>query len=243
MTSSPDSLLACSPALDSEWLKDKLESVPACGMIRRAIWADRVRAGLSLRTRVSYGAAFDSRPLSGARAMAGSIEGAAEGEGCHPSERGGAGGELHVPSVISGNTLYISGQVPFVDGKISHHRQARCAEFKVEDGYALLPGSAPSTSWRRPRPSALGGDLDRVVRVGEAGRLRQFDAGVHRLSRRSINGASDLMAEAFGDSQQACPGRRRRRPTAAGLRRRGRCDLRRSSQAAPSTPRVCHCRA
>jgi len=101
----------------------------------------------------------------------------------------------YVPSVISGNMLYISGQVPFVDGKISHTGKLG-AEFKVEDGYACARICAINIL---AAAKAALGDLDRVVRVVKLGGFVNSTPDFTDQPK-VVNGASDLMAEAFGDA-------------------------------------------
>lgn len=102
----------------------------------------------------------------------------------------------YVPSVISGSMLYISGQVPFVDGKISHTGKLG-AEFKVEDGYACARICAINIL--AAAKAALGGDLDRVVRVVKLGGFVNSTPDFTDQPK-VVNGASDLMAEAFGEA-------------------------------------------
>ncbi|MGK9166856.1 RidA family protein [Inquilinus limosus] len=101
----------------------------------------------------------------------------------------------YVPYVISGNTLYISGQVPFVEGKISHTGKLG-AEFKVEDGYACARICAINIL---AAAKAALGDLDRIARVVK---LTGFVNSTPDFTDQPkvVNGASDLMAEAFGDA-------------------------------------------
>ncbi|WP_026869835.1 RidA family protein [Inquilinus limosus] len=101
----------------------------------------------------------------------------------------------YVPSVISGNMLYVSGQVPFVDGKISHTGKLG-AEFAVEDGYACARICAINIL---AAAKAALGDLDRVVRVVKLGGFVNSTPDFTDQPK-VVNGASDLMAEAFGDA-------------------------------------------
>jgi len=102
----------------------------------------------------------------------------------------------YVPYVISGNTLYISGQVPFVEGKISHTGKLG-AEFKTEDGYACA--RICGINILAAAKAALGGDLDRITRVVKLGGFVNSTPDFTDQPK-VINGASDLMAEAFGDA-------------------------------------------
>lgn len=102
----------------------------------------------------------------------------------------------YVPSVISGSMLYISGQVPFVDGKISHTGKLG-AEFSIEDGYACARICAINIL--AAAKAALGGDLDRVTRVVKLGGFVNSTPDFTDQPK-VVNGASDLMAEAFGEA-------------------------------------------
>lgn len=102
----------------------------------------------------------------------------------------------YVPSVISGNMLYISGQVPFVDGKISHTGKLG-AEFSIEEGYACARICAINIL--AAAKAALGGDLDRVARVVKLGGFVNSTPDFTDQPK-VVNGASDLMAEAFGEA-------------------------------------------
>lgn len=102
----------------------------------------------------------------------------------------------YVPYVISGNMLYISGQVPFVDGKISHTGKLG-AEFGVDEGYACA--RICGINILAAAKAALGGDLDRIARVVKLGGFVN-SAPDFTDQPKVVNGASDLMAEAFGDA-------------------------------------------
>ncbi|MDR6289343.1 MULTISPECIES: RidA family protein [Inquilinus] len=102
----------------------------------------------------------------------------------------------YVPYVISGNTLYISGQVPFVEGKISHTGKLG-AEFGIDEGYACA--RICGINILAAAKAALGGDLDRIARVVKLGGFVNSTPDFTDQPK-VINGASDLMAEAFGDA-------------------------------------------
>ncbi|MEX0970775.1 MAG: RidA family protein [Paracoccaceae bacterium] len=101
----------------------------------------------------------------------------------------------YVPYVISGNLLFVSGQVPrnadgFITGKLG-------LDTTVDEGYAAARncGLALIAQAR----AACGGDLDKVARVVKLGGFVNStpDFVDHPTV---INGASDLMAEVFGDA-------------------------------------------
>lgn len=102
----------------------------------------------------------------------------------------------YVPFVISGNQVFISGQVPMKDGKpqyIGHLGDT----FSVDEGYqaARLCGLNLLAQLR----NACGGDLDRVERVIK---LVGFVAATPDFTDppKVVNGASDLMVEVFGET-------------------------------------------
>jgi enamine deaminase RidA (YjgF/YER057c/UK114 family) len=101
----------------------------------------------------------------------------------------------YVPSVQTGNLLYLSGQGPrygnnqFKTGKVG-------ADVTVEEAYqhARLVGIQLLSAAK----AALGGDLSRVKRVvkllGMVNGTPEFDK-----QPQVINGCSDLLVEVFGD--------------------------------------------
>ncbi len=101
----------------------------------------------------------------------------------------------YVPFTISGNTLYISGQLPgagpaLVKGTLG-------AGTTVEQGRDAAKLCAISIIAQVK--AALKGDLDRVVRCL---RLGGFVASTPDFTDhpKVVNGASDLMVEVFGDA-------------------------------------------
>ena len=100
----------------------------------------------------------------------------------------------YVPAVRSGTMLYVSGQVPVWNGSLRHVGKLG-AEISVEEGQtcARLCGLNIISQAR----AALG-DLDRVARVVK---LVAFVNSTPDFGDQPkvVNGASDLMAEIFGD--------------------------------------------
>jgi enamine deaminase RidA (YjgF/YER057c/UK114 family) len=102
----------------------------------------------------------------------------------------------YVPVVRTGNLLYISGQVPFVDGKVKWTGpvpsivsidDARAAARQCAlNGLAIVAG-------------ALDGDLNRVRRIVRLGVWVCSDAGFTDQPKVA-NGASELLVEIFGES-------------------------------------------
>ena len=101
----------------------------------------------------------------------------------------------YVPYVISGNQLFISGQIPFLDGKlqfigkvgdsISIEQAADCARLCAINVLAQVH-------------HAVNGDWDRVVRLikitGFVNAIPSFEQ-----HPKVVNGASDLLVDVLGD--------------------------------------------
>ena len=102
----------------------------------------------------------------------------------------------YVPFVLSGNTLYISGQITVWNGELRY--QGKLGEnISVDEGYqaARLCGLNLLAQLR----NACRGDLGRVTRVIKLGGFINCnpDFTDHPAV---INGASDLMADVFGEA-------------------------------------------
>ncbi len=101
----------------------------------------------------------------------------------------------YVPSVLSGNLLFLSGHGPYKDGssKISGKLGK---ELTVEEGYQTARNVALNCL---ASIKANIGDLDRVKRVvkllGMVNCTEDF-----KEQPKVINGASDLLVEIFGDA-------------------------------------------
>lgn len=99
-----------------------------------------------------------------------------------------------VPCVQSGTTLYISGQVPMLNGEVKHvgkvGREISLEEAKAAARLCGLNAIAQA--------KAFLGDLDRVTRICM---VQGFVNGVPDFTEHPIvlNGVSDLLVEAFGD--------------------------------------------
>ncbi len=102
----------------------------------------------------------------------------------------------YVPYTISGNTLFISGQVTFWNGELRYLGKLGDT-ISVEDGYqaARLCGLNLIAQMR----AAAGGDLGRVARVLKLGGFVNSTPDFTDQPK-IINGASDLMVEVFGDA-------------------------------------------
>ncbi len=102
----------------------------------------------------------------------------------------------YVPYVQTGNLLFVSGQIPMVDGKPGFIGRLG-AEIDVEEGAKAARTCALAILSQVK--AALGGDLDRVKRVVK---LTGFVAATPDFTGQPtvVNGASDLMVEIFGDA-------------------------------------------
>ena len=101
----------------------------------------------------------------------------------------------YVPSVRSGNMLMVSGQICFgADGKLVAKGQLGAA-VSIEEGQKAARACA--INLLAQVKSALG-DLDKVVRVVRLGGFINSAPGFTE-GPKVMNGASDLMVEAFGE--------------------------------------------
>ena len=102
----------------------------------------------------------------------------------------------YVPFTISGNLVFVAGQVPFVDDKLTKTGHIG-DNASVEDGYEQARICAISLIAQVK--VACGGDLDRVKQVVKLG---GFVASTPDFTGQPgvVNGASDLMVEIFGDA-------------------------------------------
>jgi len=100
----------------------------------------------------------------------------------------------YVPTVISGNQLWISGQISMADGKFMAGKLA--GEADIEGGRAAARQCAINVI---AQIKAALGDLDRVKRVVK---LVGFVNSTPDFTDQPkvINGASDLFVEVFGDA-------------------------------------------
>lgn len=101
----------------------------------------------------------------------------------------------YVPFVRAGNLLFISGQLPLVEGAVQHIGLVG-AGISTEQAYEAA--KICGLNLIAQAKAACGGDLDRVTRVVK---LTGFVAAGPDFTDQPkvINGASDLMVEVFGD--------------------------------------------
>ena len=101
----------------------------------------------------------------------------------------------YVPAVVTGNYVFTSGQLPFVDGKLPRTGKVG-AEVSKEDAAELARQCALNAI---AALKSVIEDLDRVVRVVK---VVGFVASAPDFTGQPfvMNGASKLLGEAFGDA-------------------------------------------
>lgn len=106
----------------------------------------------------------------------------------------------YVGYVISGNLVFVSGQVTLEGGELKYQGKVG-AEISVEDGQRAARICAINIIAQLK--AACGGDLDRVKRIV---RLGGFVNSTPEFTQQPevVNGASDLMVEVFGDAGKHC---------------------------------------
>jgi enamine deaminase RidA (YjgF/YER057c/UK114 family) len=101
----------------------------------------------------------------------------------------------YVPGVRTGNLIFVSGQVPFVNGELTFKGKVG-AEFTVEQGQECARVCALNAI--AVAKDMLGGDLDKVTRVVKLGGFVNCPADFEQHPM-VINGASNVVGEIFGD--------------------------------------------
>jgi enamine deaminase RidA (YjgF/YER057c/UK114 family) len=101
----------------------------------------------------------------------------------------------YVPYVMTGNLIFVSGQVPIEGGEFKYVGKVG-GDVSVEDGQAAA--RLCGINILAQLKAALGGDLDRVTRVVKLG---GFVNSTPEFAQQPqvINGVSDLMVEVFAD--------------------------------------------
>jgi enamine deaminase RidA (YjgF/YER057c/UK114 family) len=100
----------------------------------------------------------------------------------------------YVPAVEAGGLLHISGQLPFINGALVTGRLGE--DVSLEEGYAAA--RACGLMILAQARAALG-SLERVERVVKLGAFVN-SSGTFTDQPKVANGASELMAEVFGDA-------------------------------------------
>ena len=101
----------------------------------------------------------------------------------------------YVGHVVSGNIVFVSGQVTIVDGQLQYIGKLGDS-ISLDDGYQAARLCAINIIAQLK--AACGGDLDRVKRVVRLGGCVNSTPDF-KDQPKVINGASDLMVEVFGD--------------------------------------------
>ena len=102
----------------------------------------------------------------------------------------------YVPYVISGNMLYLSGQLPMENGKVA---VTGLLGRDVDVAAGARAAELCAINILAQAKAALGGDLGRVVRIVK---LQGFVASQPEFTEQHlvINGASNLLANVLGDA-------------------------------------------
>ena len=103
----------------------------------------------------------------------------------------------YLPYVVTGNLVIVSGQVPFIDGKLAI--TGAVGDGTVTEDQAMVEARTCAINLLAQVKAATGGDLDRVKRVVKLGGFVASTPGF-TAQPKVINAASDLMAEVFGDN-------------------------------------------
>jgi len=102
----------------------------------------------------------------------------------------------YLPFVVSGSLVFVSGQLPLVDGKVAVTGRLG-ADVSLEDGQEAARLCA--INLLAQARAAAGGNLDRITRLV---RLGGFVASTPDFTDQPkvVNGASDLMVTVLGDA-------------------------------------------
>ena len=102
----------------------------------------------------------------------------------------------YVPYVQTGNLVVVSGQITMENGELKYVGRVG-QDFTTEEAYAAA--KLCGLNLIAQVKAACGGDLDRVKRVVRLGGFVNCTDDFNDQPK-VINGASDLMAEVFGDA-------------------------------------------
>lgn len=100
----------------------------------------------------------------------------------------------YVPYTVSGNMLFVSGQLPMADGQIKYKGKVG-QDVSIEEGQEAARLCALNLI---AQAKAACGDLDRVARVLKLGGFVNCGPDFGDQPK-VVNGASDLMVAVFGD--------------------------------------------
>ena len=113
----------------------------------------------------------------------------------------------YVPAVRTGNYVYTSGQLPFVDGKLPATGKVGVGTSKPDVTWAVAPLVDPEVAAGLARQSALNalaavkalvGSLDKVVRIVKVVGFVASDPAF-TAQPAVINGASNILGDIFGE--------------------------------------------
>ena len=100
----------------------------------------------------------------------------------------------YVPVVVTGNLAHVSGQLPFIEGNLVIGRLGEDVELDLGVRAARACGLMILAQLK-----ATLGSLDRIERIVKLGAFVN-SAAMFTDQPKVANGASDLMAEVFGDA-------------------------------------------
>lgn len=102
----------------------------------------------------------------------------------------------YVPTVRSGNMVYVSGQVPLVDGKVAFTGRLGANGLSLEDGVQAARRCAINVL------AALKAELGQLSRVRRLVKVTGFVASEPDFvdQPKVINGASELFVDVFGEA-------------------------------------------
>jgi enamine deaminase RidA (YjgF/YER057c/UK114 family) len=102
----------------------------------------------------------------------------------------------YIPFVISGKTLYIAGQIPFLNGEKMH--MGRLGEnMGIDEGKKAAEACALNILAQAN--AAVGGDWSKIVRLVKLGGFVNCTPDFDQMPA-VVNGASDLMVAVMGES-------------------------------------------
>ena len=104
-------------------------------------------------------------------------------------------GANYVPYVVSGNLVFVAGQIPLVDGEFITGKLGADTDLATGQGAARACALNIIAQVR----AACGGDLDRVVRFVKLGGFVNATPDFTEAPQ-VINGASAAIVEIFGDA-------------------------------------------
>lgn len=126
--------------------------------------------------------------------MAGRIDKILQEKGIDLPEPGEPLGS-YIPAVIASNLLFVSGQGPKHQGKVMFRGKVGASLFVQE---AQMAARQCALNVIAVAKQALDGDLDRIIRLVKLGGFVNATEDFNEHPQ-VVNGASDVMAEVFGD--------------------------------------------